>query len=64
MGAQGKGVYQIARRGKAWKDRCSMTKHLLPPELALSSAFGLIQQKLTPLADKWTEPSYFCFSTF
>lgn len=59
----GKGKYQKAGREQAQCAPCSLTNHLLLSELALSLLFGLIQVKLTPLADKWTEASYFHFLT-
>lgn len=56
---------QISDRGKekTQSTPCTLTNHLLLSELALSLLFGLIQVKLTPLADKWTEASYFHFLT-
>lgn len=49
--------------GEAKMALCTVTNHLLLSELALSLLFGLIQVKLTPLADKWTKASYFHFLT-
>lgn len=55
---------QVSDRGreKAESAPCTLTNHLLLTELALSLLFALIQVKLTPLADKWTEASHFHFS--
>lgn len=49
---------QISDRGrkKASSSPRTLTNHLLLSELALSLLFALIQVKLTPLADKWTDP--------
>lgn len=54
---------QISDRGKekAKSTPCTLTNHLLLSELALSLLFALTQVKLTPLATKWTEASYFHF---
>ena len=57
-------TYQIEGRKKPSSAPCTLTNHLLLSELALSLLFALIQVKLTPLADKWTEASHFQFFFF
>lgn len=57
-----KGKYQIEGRKKS-SLLPALPNHLLLSELALSLLFGLIQVKISPLADKWTEAFYIHFLT-